>query len=685
MQSPFRSEKHGRKEGSYCNRIRRYTRILAVGWILVVAGSFWLAYIQHEHEVIEFGRAEARAALERDIMYRRWASKQGGLYVISSDKFPASPYLSHIPDRDVVTTSGLKLNLINPAQMTRQVYELAQESSPVVKGHLTSLKPIRPENQPDPWERKSLLVLETGVREVSELQIQEGKKVLRLMRSFITEQSCLKCHSFQGYNIGDVRGGLSVTIPLANLEAAADLELYGSAAGHGLMLVMGLGVICLGGRQLSRSAVAQQRVEDELQQLNLQLREEIAERRLAQEAQRESEAHLRVVADFAADWEYWRLPDGSFEYMSPSAVEFTGYAVEEFMADRGLIHSIIHPDDREGFMCHTHEVDESGWIKPIEMRIVKKDGQVRWIGHSCRQVYGRDGQPWGWRAGNQDITARKQMEFELLEQTEQLEEEVSEREATQDELEQLNRSLEERVSETVADLRRKDKIMIQQNRLAAMGEMINNIAHQWRQPLNNIGLIIQNLQFSYDSGTISQDEMESEVTKAMAIIMHMSRTIDDFRNFFREDKEKQTFYIKKAVDHALEFVSAALVSRGIQIVIEAEPDIIAVGYPSEYSQVLLNIISNASEACLERNVPDPRIIIRITIENGHSVVYIRDNCGGITDDILPKIFDPYFTTRDPDKGSGIGLYMSKVIIEQNMGGSLTACNTEGGAEFRIEI
>jgi PAS domain S-box-containing protein len=363
----------------------------------------------------------------------------------------------------------------------------------------------------------------------------------------------------------------------------------------------------------------------------------------------------------------------------------TGYTAEDFNSDRELIYRIIHPEDRELFRNHTHERGPSGQILPVEMRIKCRNGNIRWIGHACQQVFTTDGLPWGWRGSNQDITERKQMEHELFEQTEELEEEVAEREAAQDELERLNRSLEERINLAVADLRHKDQTLIQQARLAAMGEMINNIAHQWRQPLNNIALIIQNLLFSYDAGTITRDEMEQEIGKAMDIIMYMSRTIDDFRNFFREDKQKSVFFVSKAVHLALEFVSAALSSHGIQIEVEDDESITTTGYQSEYAQVLLNILSNSSEACIERSVAAPRIHIRITSENGRSVVYIRDNCGGIADDTLPKIFDPYFTTRAQGKGTGIGLYMSKVIIEHNMKGHLTACNIEGGTEFRIEV
>jgi C4-dicarboxylate-specific signal transduction histidine kinase len=281
--------------------------------------------------------------------------------------------------------------------------------------------------------------------------------------------------------------------------------------------------------------------------------------------------------------------------------------------------------------------------------------------------------------------AQQLIEFEMHQQALRLEEEIAERKAAQANLEELNHTLVTRINLAVTDLRRKDQALIQQGRLAAMGEMVNNIAHQWRQPLNNIGLIIQNLQFSYNAGTLTREEMDQEISNAMGVIMHMSRTIDDFRSFFREDKQIGSFNISETVHKALEFVSSSLLSHDIQIELDDDKKVTVIGYQNEYVQVLLNILSNACEACIERNIATPRIHIRITDENGRSVVYIRDNCGGIAEDILPKIFDPYFTTRAPDRGTGIGLYMSKVIIEQNMGGSLTGRNSENGAEFRIEV
>ncbi len=258
------------------------------------------------------------------------------------------------------------------------------------------------------------------------------------------------------------------------------------------------------------------------------------------------------------------------------------------------------------------------------------------------------------------------------------------RQADED-LAQLVKTLETRVIETVADLRRKDQMLIQQGRLAAMGEMIGNIAHQWRQPLNNVALIIQALQIQFNAGELTREEMDKNIHEAMEVLLYMSSTINDFRTFFREDKAKHEFNISSALNRAMSLISPSLKSFNMVVEIESNDEVVAIGYESEYGQVLLNIITNANDAAKERKVPHPHVTIRIARENQHSVLYIRDNCGGIPDEILPKIFDPYFTTRGPDRGTGIGLYMSKVIIEQNMAGKLTARNVDGGAEFRIEV
>jgi len=280
----------------------------------------------------------------------------------------------------------------------------------------------------------------------------------------------------------------------------------------------------------------------------------------------------------------------------------------------------------------------------------------------------------------------------LYEQTFMLEQEVAERQkvqealaAKQQQLEDLNSSLEERIVNSLHEVRQKDQILIQQSRQAAMGEMINSIAHQWRQPLNNIGLIIQNTLLNYETGNLTREEMAVDIAKAMDIIMFMSQTIDDFRNFFRHDKQKSIISVSDLLNRTLTLVSANFQHLDIDIEIEGHDTVTAFGYPNEYSQVILNILNNSKDVFTERSVVSPRIRISVFSEAGRSVVTIWDNGGGIDEEIIARIFDPYFSTKEVGKGTGIGLYMSKVIIEQNMSGVLTARNRDGGTEFRIEL
>jgi signal transduction histidine kinase len=271
--------------------------------------------------------------------------------------------------------------------------------------------------------------------------------------------------------------------------------------------------------------------------------------------------------------------------------------------------------------------------------------------------------------------------------------------STQKALRDLNRDLEKRVGERTAalteetaqrlrameELREKDRLLMQQSRQAAMGEMIGNIAHQWRQPLNALGLMIQTLSMSHEIGNLTLESLDAFEEKAMRLITHMSQTIDDFRNYFKPDKERVSFHISRPVSKTVSLIEDSFRSMQIAIEINKEDDPVISGYPNEFSQVLLNILLNARDAFSERQIDRPRIVITMSENDGKAVITLTDNAGGIPEDTIDKIFDPYFTTKGPDHGTGVGLFMSKGIIEKNMGGRLSARNTGDGAEFRIEV
>ena len=270
-----------------------------------------------------------------------------------------------------------------------------------------------------------------------------------------------------------------------------------------------------------------------------------------------------------------------------------------------------------------------------------------------------------------DISERKRAEEQLGQQQAQLEE--------------LNRTLERRVNEAIAELRQKDELLLQQSRHAAMGEMLNNIAHQWRQPLNNIAIYVQSMQLLKASGELTDEQIQSDVQNIMAIINYMSKTIDDFRSFFRQEKQKQVFYLKEASEKAVSLVSARMEHLGIvfQLVVRQEPAVL--GYQSEYIQVLLNILNNAIDILSYSENPVRRIVLSIDEQYDKAVLSVQDTGSGIAPEVLPHIFEPYYTTKGPGEGTGIGLYMSKAIIEKHMAGTLSARNRSEGAEFTISL
>jgi len=342
--------------------------------------------------------------------------------------------------------------------------------------------------------------------------------------------------------------------------------------------------------------------------------------------------------------------DGQFLYVNCLALWIYGTETREQLQEKSFL-DLVHPEDRNAANQMLMELQGGKKMLLQEFRLERLDGRVVTV-----EATGTNVKYNGAQANlfiMRDITERLRLEKERVQAKE-------------------NISMQE-------------KLLIKQGRYAAMGEMIGNIAHQWRQPLNTLGLIVQELPAYFKLGKLDQQYLDDSVKKAMLTIGNMSHTIDDFRDFLKPDKARELFLVSEAVQKAVSLVEASFKVMGLQVQTVVDDEVSIEGCPNEYAQVILNILVNAKDAALERKTESPIIELRLFSEGGKAVLTIIDNAGGIPEAIIDKIFDPYFTTKGPDRGTGIGLFMSKAIIEKNIGGRLTARNIGGGAEFRIEV
>ena len=332
--------------------------------------------------------------------------------------------------------------------------------------------------------------------------------------------------------------------------------------------------------------------------------------------------------------------NGVITYVSNAFCELSGYSPDELL---GNTHAIVrHPETPQSIYDEMWQALGSGRSFESEMRLLTKNGKTYWIDLMIEPIIDKmSNEIIGYKAIRENITSQK----ELIQQ---------------------------------------QNLLIEQSKSAAMGEMISMIAHQWRQPLQAVSILVQKLPITkMAEGDLSDELIDQTVDAVTLQLDYMSKTIDDFRDFFRPGKGKDVVEAKRIVDKSVEFLHPIFKNNSVELEVFGDDNTKVCTHFNEFVQVLINIMKNAVDVMKERDIKERKIQIKYKIENKNFVMKLSDNAGGIPTDVIEKIFDPYFSTKSNKNGTGLGLYMSKTIIEKHCGGLIFAKNDANGAVFTI--
>ncbi len=722
--------------------IKRDMIALAIIWtVLVGASLFWTIHVQRK-TTTDLALIQAQAGYERDQLFRRWGALHGGTYVPITKKTQPNPYLV-VPEREIQTPTGKELTLVNPAYMMRQVHELGENISGI-QGHLTSLMPLRPENAADSWESAALQAFEQGETERISIEMFRGEPHLRLMRPFVVEKACLKCHSHQGYKEGDIRGGISVSVAMAPLRAVALSANIASISWHLAFWVLGL--VGIGLFQKSR-------IEN--------IRELAA-----------NERKLSMITASTADAVVMMDPSGNAAYWNPAAEAMFGYKPEEILGQD--IHQILTPKRYRDVAVKAHgrflQTGAGAAIgKPVELEATKKDGTEFPMEMTLNAIEQEDG--WWAIAIIRDITDRKLAEKER-EQSRVTTEKILESmpvgvaiigrdkvvrhmnstalammgynspqevqgqlchksfcptqkcscpvldeglvmdngerlliDKNQQEIPILktvvpiNIDDEEVLLETFIDIserKRAEKFLQEAKEVAeaanrTKSEFLAGMSHELRTPLTGI-LGFTDLLLNSD---IDEEKRRGHLETVRSSGRHLLRLINDILDLSKIEVGQLTVERKPCAPHAIlndvtSIMRAQAQNKGIElhfdwtgmVPVSIETD------ASRFRQILLNLVGNAVKFTSRGAV---RVVAHLeTTEDSHQLlVDIIDSGVGIPEQKLESIFEPFVQADNSVTrkfgGTGLGLSISESLA-QALGGGISVTSELGiGSKFTISV
>ncbi len=642
--------------------IGRQFVVLSLVWSIVVFTAMGLDIWNTRQKNLQAGLLQARISLEKDILFRTWNTQLGGVYGVISSQLQANPHLQ-LAERDVMTTTGLQLTLINPAYMMRQVHELVSPDS-VLSGHITSLKPIRPANRPDEWERAALLRFEQGEKEVSSLVSLDGEEYMRVMRPFPVVEACLKCHGDQGYKIGDIRGGISARIAMQEMRAISSRHILSVVLLYSGIWLVGLCGLGYGSKRLSS---------------------QIRQRMLMETALLDFKHSLDNIYDsvlmFDTDsLEFFYSNKGAWSLTGFSEDELRGKALPDLIDSQqvGQFYQLLGPLYclmEESVLFETWLVHRDGHLIPVEIHmayVIPREGLDRFL------VVVRN------------ISERKNAEREK----ESLQVQLLQGEKLQS-VGRLAAGIAHEINTPIQYISANVAFLQESHEsLSQLLELARRLLADERSDTFSAGSRTEFFEACAQADwEYLQEEIPQAIKQSLEGLQRVGSLVQAMKEFSHPGSKQ-----KSPEDlNALVETTVKVSKNEWKYVAELHTDL-AADLPfvpclrSEIGQVLLNLIVNAAQAIAALKNQDMAMTEkgRIVLTTGHSsdwaIITVQDSGTGIPAEILGRIFDPFFTTKEVGKGSGQGLAICRDVIVEKHQGQLTCSSTPGnGSVFTIKL
>ncbi len=715
------------------SHLLRYAWILAALWTIAVGASWlWSLHVGRQ-EALRSARAAARDSYNKDVVYRRWAAGHGGVYVPVSENTPPNPYLAHVPERDIETPSGRRLTLVNPAYMTRQVYELGREQYGL-RGHITSLKPLRKENAPDTWEAEALTAFERGEQEVSSVALIDGEPFLRLMRPMITEQSCLGCHAEQGYRVGDIRGGISVSVPLAPYRQIAAGHMIPVTLGYCGLWILGVGGLGVAMRRIKigarRYAIAASELHREKQRL-----EDVTGIANCGLLLLDEDCKVTFANRRAQDWfgpfdeiqgkrcsAVFALRDPENECVGIKALRtgetVYGESLTRTVDGKPRVFQVIASParDDDGRIRQISEVivdvtefkrAEEKLQREAAMRgillenlpciaLILKKGtrEIVYSNKAGRELGAVPGTTCYATCAERDDPCPFCLAPDVWDTNNPRYLEVEYRgEYYEDRWIPLTDDLYVHYVFNISDRVKAEKEKEQLNdrlrhsqKMDAIGQLAGGVAHDFN---NILTAVFGNAELL---GELVSDQREAadylqNITEAAQQAVGVTRGLLTFSR--KSESQKELVDLSEVVERSVRMLRRVL-SAGIDLVADVARDqkLTVYGDDAQLQQVVMNLAINARDAMPQGGV------IRMTVSRGGTPdspaelpgevrLVVTDNGTGMTRDVCERLFEPFFTTKAAGRGTGLGLSIVHGIV-QDHGGRIDVESEPGqGSTFTV--